>query len=244
MTEHPAKRRKIEQHGSGAEVPQQQSMFIPLAPPPSAKYTCNDLVTLVIGPEKQKLIAHGHRLARTSQFFTTELRKELLGSQTRTLYFPEEQVDTITRYLDFISGEGLPTQHTTTYEDLEAYEDVYFHLFQLYVFAERALDAEVQRAVVTETLRLSLLQNNEGKRWLPEERAISVIYQGTPVDSPARRMLVDLQVSYGLAHSLESDTCDSTYLGDVARAFNQCFQSGEQIEDIRSFELSADDYLV
>jgi hypothetical protein len=215
-----------------------------LAPPSSVKYTCKDLVTLVVGPEKQKLAAHGHRLARTSQFFTTELQKDLLEGQTPTIYFPEEQVDTVTRYLDFICGEGLPTEHTRTYDDLEAYEDAYFHVFELYTFAERVLDAEVQRAVVTETLWLCLLQSENGERWLPEDRAISVIYQGTPVDSPARRMLVDLQVSYGFAHSLESDTCDPTYLGDVARAFNNCVQSCEQTNDFRDRELSADDYLV
>jgi hypothetical protein len=57
-------------------------------------------------------------------------------------------------------------------------------------------------------------------------------------------MLVDLQVSHGFAGSLESDTCDPTYSGDVARAFNYYAQSNEQIEDFRSRELSADDYLV
>ncbi|KAM0710195.1 hypothetical protein Q7P35_002557 [Cladosporium inversicolor] len=257
MTEHRAKRRKIEPEGGVAEEPPQESssallelsqlnLLAPASPasPPSVKYTCKDLVTLVVGPEKQKLVAYGHRLARTSQFFTTEFQKELLEGQTRVICFPEKQINTVTRYLDFVCGEGLPTDHTVTYDDLEPYEDAYFHLFQLYTFGERVLDAEVQRAVVTETFRLSSLQSVEGERWLPEERAISVIHQGTPAESPARRMLVDLQLSFGLAHSLESDTYDPTYLGDVARAFNQCVQSSDQTNDFRSWELSADDYLV
>jgi hypothetical protein len=189
-------------------------------------------------------MAYGHRLARTSQFFTTELQKELPEGETRTIHLPEEQVDTVLRYLDFVCEEGLPTKYTTTYDALDAYEDAYSHLFELYTLGERVLDAEVQRAVVTETLWLSSLESSDGERWLPDDRAISVIYQGTPVDSPARRMLVDLQVSYGLAHSLESDTCDPTYLGDVARAFNQRVQFSEQTDDFRFHELNVDDYLV
>jgi hypothetical protein len=249
MTEPPAKKRRMELDGSEADTSLQLSesnslVPAPAPPPPSFKYTCKDLITLIVGPEQQKLVAHGHRLTRTSQFFTTELQKELLEGQARTIHFAEEQVDTVTRYLDFVYGEGLPTEHTITYDDLEAYEDAYFHLFELYTFAKRVLDAEIQRAVVTETLRLCSLEGSEGERWLPEDRDISIIYQGTPADSPARRMLVDLQVSHGFAGSLESDTCDPTYSGDVARAFNYYAQSNEQIEDFRSRELSADDYLV
>lgn len=256
MTERPAKKRKLEPDDSGAEQIVQKSssapsprsesnMLTPASPlpPPSVEYTPQDLVHLIIGPDKHELVAYGHRLARTSQFFTTELEKELLEGETRTIYLPDEQVDTVLRYLDFVCEEGLPTQYTTTYDDLDAYEDAYLHLFELYTFGERVLDAEVQRAVVTETLRLSMLQSS-GERWLPDEQAISVIYQGTPADSPARRMLVDLQVSYGLAHNLEPDTCDPTYLGDLARAFNKCVQFSELTNDFRSLELSADDYLV
>lgn len=257
MTERPAKKRKMDSDGSGAEAMIQKSSpnSLPMQelnllasesppPPPSTKYTRKDVVHLIVGPEKQELVTHGHRLARTSQFFTTELQKQLPKGETRTIYLPEEQVDTVLRYLDFVCEEGLPTKYTTTYDTLDAYEDAYLHLFELYTLGERVLDAEVQRAVVTETLWLCSLQSSEGERWLPDDRAISVIYQGTPVDSPARRMLVDLQVSYGLAHSLESDACDPTYLGDVARAFNQHVQFGELTNDFRSRELSADDYLV
>ena len=257
MTERPAKKRKMESDGSGAETMSHKSSpnSLPMhelnllapkspSPPPSTKYTRKDLVTLIIGPDQQELMAYGHRLARTSQFFTTELQKELPEGETRTIHLPEEQVDTVLRYLDFVCEEGLPTKYTTTYDALDAYEDAYSHLFELYTLGERVLDAEVQRAVVTETLWLSSLESSDGERWLPDDRAISVIHQGTPVDSPARRMLVDLQVSYGLAHSLESDTCDPTYLGDVARAFNQRVQFSEQTDDFRFHELNVDDYLV
>lgn len=108
MTAPPAKKRKMEPDESSSLAPASP------APPPSAKYTCNDLVTLVVGSEKQKLVAYSHRLARTSQYFTTELQKELLEGQARTIHFLDEQVDTVTRYLDYICGEGLPTEHTIT----------------------------------------------------------------------------------------------------------------------------------
>lgn len=234
---------------SGAPYPvreQEPNSPQQVSPSPStrSKYADEDMVILLVGPDKERLHSHGHRLARTSQFFTTELMKEWSESQTRTISLPEEDIDTVTRYLDFVYAEGLPTVHTVTYDDLEAYKDAYLHLFELYTFGERMLDSEIQRAIIAETLWLSLLESSEGTRLLPENREISVIYRGTPENSPARRMLVDLHVSYGFADSLESNTCDPTYLGDVARAFNRCVQENEQTEDFRFCELSADDYLV
>jgi hypothetical protein len=231
--------------GAPSPVPEPESPT-QVSPSPSTrpKYADGDMVILAIGSDKEKLHAHGHRLARTSQFFTTELKKERPEGQAHIVSLPEEDVNTVTRYLDFVYGEGLPTVHTIIYEDLDAYDDAYLQLFELYTFAERVLDTEVQHAIIKETLRLTVLQSSDGQNWLPDDRSISLVYQGTPANSPARRLLVDLHVSSGVTDNLTSDTCDLMYLADLARAFNTRVQDSEHTDEFRLRELNAWDYLV
>lgn len=95
-----------------------------------------------------------------------------------------------------------------------------------------------------DTLRLSVLKGSDGEKWLPEDRVISLIYQGTPAKSPARRLLVDLHVSHGIVDSLTSETCDLIYMAAVARALTTCAQDSEHTNDFRFHGLNADDYLV
>lgn len=88
MTEHPAKKRKMELDGGEAGTPPEKnpptttpsSESDSVAPessssPTPAKYTRGDLVTILVGPDEQELVVCGTPLAETSEFFRTALKK-------------------------------------------------------------------------------------------------------------------------------------------------------------------------
>jgi hypothetical protein len=49
-----------------------------------------DLVTLLVGPEQKKMVAHGTYLARDPEFFQAALKKEWIEGQIRIIILPEQ----------------------------------------------------------------------------------------------------------------------------------------------------------
>jgi len=242
MTEHQTKKRKMESDVSETEKASEKT-----SPPTPAKYTRGDLVTLLIGPDEQELVVCGQLLTKTSEFFEAALKKEWKEGQTRMVRLPEEDAETTIHYLDFVCGQGLPTRALKLYGDFAESEDEYLMLAQLYAFGERVLHKAVRNAVMAEVLRISSLRNEKGGMFLPGDDAILAIYQATPANSPVRRLLVDLHVSYGLPNSLTPDTSDMNcmiHLADLAKVFNERVMESQHTDDIRDCELSADDYFV
>jgi len=247
--EHPTKKRKLESDGSeAAKAPAKKSRTSSRSPEPStptpAKYTRSDLVTLLVGPDEQELVVYGHLLAKTSEFFEVALKMEWKEGQTRIIKLPEEDAGTITHYLDFVHGQGLPTRYIKLYTDIQKDDgEEYLVLAKLYAFGERVLDTAVRNAVMEEILRIVSLQSDDGRILLPEDDTISTFYEATPANSPARRLLVDLHVSYGTTYSLAFETCDMMYLADLARAFNERVEESLHTDEFRYCPLNPDDYL-
>jgi hypothetical protein len=194
LAEHPAKRRKTESEGGETEqTPQKNSLTsLPLpesqplaadalSPPPSTKYTHDDLATLVIGSDEHEMVVYGHVLAEYSTFFDAALKKGWKEGQTRIIRLPEEDTKTVTHYLDLIYGQGLPTEAIEAFEHFGAVISDYIVLANLYAFRERTLNTATRIAVIEEIIRMVSIKNSDSANCVPCNNAISVIYQSTPV---------------------------------------------------------------
>lgn len=257
MTEHPAKKRKTESDASEAvKSPEKKppvtspsskpdSVTPGLSSPPTpAKYTRDDLVTLLIGPGEQQLVVCGTPLANTSEFFKTALKKQWKKGQKRTVKLPEENITLTTRYLDFVFGKRLPSTAVKTAKHLQN-SAAYDEIFELYALGERMLDGLIRNAVVKETLRLVGLVGIEGHGFLPSRDCIKLVYKETSARSAARRLIVDLHVAYGLSESLENEDVLPEYMGDFAKAYSKKIENDERLR--RNFSrvfLKVEDYLV
>lgn len=230
MAEPPAKRRRL---GSSASLSRSRTT--------PANYTPEDLVTLLIGPSERKLVAYGHQLSKHSDFFKAALEKEWAESQTRTVKLPEEEFDNVSRYLDYISGQGLPREHVKSYSELEAPECQYMQLTDLYLFGERILDFPVRNAIIKDFIRLLSFRSGEGQFAAPSTPAMHKIFEETPVRSPLRRLMVDMQVNW--CNAVDNDE-PSEFISEVARAY--CDKAARKLEydEWRAVDLRAEDYLV
>lgn len=257
MTEQPAKKRKMDSDASETEEspeknspttsrsPESDSVAPTTSSPPTpAKYTRGDLVTLLIGPDEQELVVCGSSLAKTSELFRIALKKEWKEGQIRIVKLPEEDITLITRYLDFVFGQSLPSEGVQTGNDLED-STAYNEICELYTLGERMLDTSIRNAVVKEALRLVDLSGDDGHVFLPSYNCIKLVYNETSTGSAARRLIVDLHVAYGLSTTLDDGNVLPEYMCDLAKAYNKKIENYERMR--RTFPriiLKADDYLV
>lgn len=198
MAEPPAKRLKTEADAEAVELALQATSRGPLPSPeskllatssslpsPTTRYTDEDLVTLLVGPDEHKLVVHAHQLSENSDFFQNALKKAWLEGQTRIVKLPEDCPELLTQYLDFIYGRGLPTKDIDTHAEFDEFdppgEDDYAYqsLFKLYIFGERVFDSSVQYATISEVIRLVSLEDDEEFVTLPVQATIQLVYEGT-----------------------------------------------------------------
>lgn len=257
MTEHPAKKRKMDSDASDTEKapakkspttspsPESDSVAPATSSPPTpAKYTRGALVTLLIGPDEQELVVCGTPLAKSSEFFQAALKKEWKEGQMRTVKLPEEDTELITRYLDFVFGQSLPSMAVQSGNNLEQ-STTYKEVFELYTLGDRLLDASIRNAIVKETLRLVSLTGDEGHGFLPSRNCVALVYNDTPARSAARRLMVDVHIAYGLASTLEKEKLPSEYMLDMAKAYSKKIENGVLRRHAHPrFVLKAEDYFV
>lgn len=168
---------------------------------PSYKFNAENVVTLLIGPDEQKMVVHTSYLARTSDFFATALKQVWLEGQTRTIKLYEETPELMAHYLNWIYSSELPTKDCSRLHLESAKIAAHDLLAELYVLGERRLDSDFRNAITAEFIRLTpILHVTPGCQPSRRVRPVNAIYHGTPAGSPARRLLVHLHASHARNH--------------------------------------------
>jgi hypothetical protein len=168
-----------------------------------------DTVTLIIGPEKRELLTHGNFIARKSEFFQVALKREWKEGQARTITMPEDDYETMTRYLSFVYSEKLPTTHLNPSVPSHLILPSQSSVADLYVLGTRMLDMSMKKAALEEVVRLSEII-------CPWSRTVNIIYSGTCEGDPARRLMVDLYAKKARGHWL-SLGYNQTFLLELAQ---------------------------
>jgi hypothetical protein len=187
--------------------------------PSNMHFDKGEAVTLIVGEEKQDMLVHACHISKNSEFFRTALKKEWLEGQTRTITLPVDDRKIVTQYLNFTySGElpsgpgeeGSPRDWST-----ERLLRTYKHLADLYTLGVRLLDDAVRNAVNKQFLQLQKILEVG-----PGEDSIDIIYKGTSEGDPARRLMVDIYLSWADRDCLDKEA-DPAFLFDVAQALFQ-----------------------
>jgi hypothetical protein len=191
------------------------------------------MINLLVGEDEEEMFAYGSYLSLYSGFFKAALKVEWAEGQTRTVKLPEEDPETVTFYLDFLYGKGLPTYSVKGESDNESHRI----LAELYALGEGRLDSKIQNATLKEILRLTKV----GKRYYPDYPAIDIIYKSTTATSPTRRLLVEVYVSHGTATWIWTGM-HPVFCQELAMALLTEVQSNTL--PFRFRDLIVDDYLV
>lgn len=203
------------------------------------------MITLLVGPKKEQLIAHEHRLIKTSDFFRAALKKEWKEGQTHVVKLPEERIKDTRHYLEFIYENTLPSGAIESGSELQK-GGMFGVLCDLYTFRERVLDTPLRNAIIKEILRLISLKDNHDKSWFPNWNIARAIYQKTTATSPLRRLSVDILVSNGEPQWLDlvREEGYQEILVDVVKEFSQKAMDKQNSKDFRNVALKAENYFV
>lgn len=139
----------------------------------------DSLVTLLVGPEGQRMVVHESYLSLDSAFFKAALSKQWIEGQTRVIQLPEESPEPMQHYMEFVYSGRVPTQDLTAEKMSEIDEKhCYDSLAHLYVLAERVLNPKCQNAIIREIFRLCMLECGSSESEIyPGTYAIIIIYQ-------------------------------------------------------------------
>lgn len=214
----------------------------PPIPGHTDKFTSDDTVILIVGEgvNVRELLVHAHLIQCDSNFFRSRLAKPWISGEHRVIRLPHQCPDIVTLYLDYQYGLGLPTAEITSADLMvETEEDCYSLLGDLHAFGQAVSNKPFQNVIIQEFLGLASL----GGPVLPSSIDRNDIYNSTSAFSPLRRLLVDLQVSYGLEKWLEDDE-HSDFLRDLARALSAKVQQCKSVKEFRHRPLRARDYYV
>jgi hypothetical protein len=211
---------------------------------PSNNFNAENAITLLVGPEQQKLVVHVGYITRTSAFFAAALKKEWAEGQTRTVELHEEAPEMMAQYLDWVYTSKLPTKDCSLFHPESAKTTAHNLLAELYVLGERRLDSDFRNAITTEFVRLRLiLHGSPGCRTSQRVTSVNTIYQGTPAGSPARRPMVDLSLRFG-CHQCYTGDLDKAFLVDLTHAFFVAAHLPKGVEGQRGLEPKAEEYRV
>lgn len=211
---------------------------------PTFSFAQEDTVLLVVGPEQKLLIAHESHLKLNSEFFQTALKAEWVEGQTRTINLPEDDTETMTNYLTFTYGRGLPTTSLVSMPVGGPQNGEWVLLAKLYVLGERLLDTPLRNAVVREIMRIASLLDNEGHRYFMDVGASNTCYEGTPTGSLIRRLIVDEHVSAGQKSWIDHDKDHPAFLGELSTALLDKVATRQPYDEFVDCYLDVDDYLI
>ena len=197
-----------------------------------------DSVTLIVGPEKHELLVHANYIARNSAFFETALKKERCEGQTRVISLPTDDYETMTTYLRFLYEghlqdefdiERLSCIHSPTADDCDKMQGAYISYAKLYTLGCRLMDNNFKNAAITKIFNKftrCCLRVARDIMFNPEFPSISIIYNGTVEQDPARRLVVDMYIRH--PHTALTSEWDFGFLLDLAQGLSDKVRTDEK----------------
>lgn len=174
-------------------------------------------------PKVQYFDIYDDRIKDRGGAFLAAVHREWKGGIFRRLHLPDVDLRFAKFYLRWINGQD---DFNVTPEFLTKHEvdKLYFGHARLYVLGEKFQDAAFCNYVMEDMTRTASVKAKEGNIWYPHApQTVAVIYEGTPVGSPARQFLVDCVKQRASGDTKTWFTCDANeyspeFLLDSARA--------------------------
>ncbi|KAF2470510.1 uncharacterized protein BDR25DRAFT_314689 [Lindgomyces ingoldianus] len=136
------------------------------------------------------------------------------GSGERAVKLQNESPEIFTMFVKMLYGDTLLTMAPKK-TDLggDSDTDGYISLFKLYVLVEKLEDIESKEMISDRIQQFTTLVDMDGPVACPPPCCIKIVYEGTPSGDPARRLLIELYVSY------QDKTCLSGAVDSVPKEF-------------------------
>lgn len=149
----------------------------------------SDIVTLKVGESKSDTFTiHADVFKKHSPFFEAALDKKWKEGQSLQIDLPEDEPDIVEAYLCWLHDGNFEARKSPGDDDL-----TFVHFAKLYVLGEKIQDNAFCNSVMD-----AMTKTSDLPAWsfrLPSANAVSILYSGTPEDSPARSYFANSFVS-------------------------------------------------
>jgi hypothetical protein len=154
----------------------------------------NGIVGIDVGAGDKRTIFRVHMalLTARSDFFKKALNGKWMEAEEKIVRLPEDDPTVYATYVHHLYTGELVVQPDEQKPVKELLSEQHRMLCSVYVLAEKILDIETKNAVFHAMLEMRYTKQSNGKICGPSCDGVNVIYKGTVVGSPARRLMVDL----------------------------------------------------
>jgi hypothetical protein len=169
----------------------------------------SDTIIRLLVPEtkgnlKQGILnVHLGMLCKSSLFFQRAVKPEWHGTEGALNSIPlaDDVVGTVSDYIRWLYHGKIPinlhiTGGDTREEKAEEMEKIHVLLAEAYVFGEKIMDVKYKNAVVE-----AMFAAKKVLDWSMGPESVSIAYEGTPSESPLRRLIAE-----NIAHKAHDDS--------------------------------------
>jgi len=151
-------------------------------------------IEVIVGPEEETFCLHEELVRAHSKFFENAMSREWKESAERRVRLPVDSPDIFSLYQNWLYTRKIPTAidkpgHKGNVE--------YIRLSQAYCLGEKLMDTAFKDAIIDAIILKAVTPASDGHTWSPVGEAVRFIYDGTPENSPARKLFVTMYVWCG-----------------------------------------------
>jgi hypothetical protein len=140
---------------------------------------------------------HKELLCEHSPYFQASVKEEWIDPENRIIPLPDDKPYIVNLYVQWIYSDRILSRNPSA---TEAHGSTELNtLVYAFVFGEKIQDARFKDAVIDAVIKCTLTPGKDGTTWFPGVKAINHAFEGTPPESPLRRLLVDLWARNGRA---------------------------------------------
>lgn len=173
-----------------------------------------------MGKEEVEYRAHEALLSEGSEFFASASKEEWKEGQEHRIPPPDDSPSVVDLYVQWTYAGRIISRKVRAEEDSGTVDGRNAHEFDLlvggFVFGEKVQDGDFKDAVIDALIHTIATPDDEGIRWYPTKKWVTMAYTGTPEGSPLRKFLVDMFTFNGEDKWLEGED-NVEFLVDVGQ---------------------------
>ncbi len=181
------------------------------------------VLKIVVGKEtyQREFTVHEDIICRRSEFFRGAMNGNWPEMQERVIRFPEDRPSVFNLYIYIIYFRKFPELSTAEARVSDVQHHDMVRLSRLYVLCEKLMDIASKNATLRFILYLAKQGSSDGELRFPTPEAISIMYEGTPENSPGRLLFAHLGTSVPVQFlKRSSHKVPNEFLADLAIALH------------------------
>lgn len=152
-------------------------------------------MVLASGPEAQHFVVHQDLLCKHAPFFQLAMAGEWKEAQDGIIPLPDDEPDVVALHIHWLYSSRILCRPVATTGDARIKEMEL--LVNAFVYGEKIQDGDFKDAVIDAAIKSTLEKDVDGVAWFPGVGTVNNAYDGTPQDSPLRRLVVDFWARRG-----------------------------------------------